>query len=299
MNGIICIDKPADFTSFDVVAKMRGILKTRKIGHGGTLDPMATGVLPLLVGRATKACDMLPDQSKRYTATFRLGQTTDTQDITGTLTSTQPVSAGAEQVEQALQGFLGRQKQIPPMYSAVQVNGVRLYDLARQGIEVEREAREIEIQSIGLLEADEAADTYTIDVSCSKGTYIRTLCHDLGQQLGCGAVLTALRRTQACGFSIDSCLTLEEAQALAEENTIETRFLPVEAAFASYPELILNEAQTRLFRNGVRLSLRRMAFSGDVLTSYRVLGVDKEFLAVAKPDPDTDALISLKWFGIR
>ena len=299
MNGILCIDKPADFTSFDVVAKMRGMLKTRKIGHSGTLDPMATGVLPLFLGKATKACDMLPVQDKRYTAEFRLGMVTDTQDITGDIIKTQAVNVQPVQVEEMLKAFAGKQKQIPPMYSAVRVNGQRLYDLARQGVEVEREARDIDIYSIGLLDCDTANNTYTIDVECSKGTYIRTLCHDLGQQLGCGAVLTNLRRTMACGFDISSCMTLAQAQEYVDNGTIENYILPVESVFASLEKLYLDEVQSKMFACGLKLSLEKLGITDKDKKELAIYNSDREFMAVAYTEPELDNLISKKWFGNR
>ena len=203
MDGIIILDKPEDFTSFDMVAKMRRLLGTRKVGHAGTLDPMATGVLPIFVGRATKCCDILPNQNKRYTATFQLGYTTDTLDATGRVLTRTEVSATKEDVEKALESFRGEIMQLPPMYSAIQINGKRLYDLARQGIEIEREKRPVTIMELNLLSADDTQHIYQIDVACSKLTYIRTLCADIGEALGCGATMTALRRTEAAGFSID------------------------------------------------------------------------------------------------
>jgi tRNA pseudouridine55 synthase len=255
-GGILCMDKPAEHTSFDVVARMRGIAKTRKIGHGGTLDPMATGVLPLFFGRATKACDLIPVEEKRYTATFRLGLTTDTQDITGTVLVERPVTATTEDVRRVLARFTGAQKQTPPMYSAVQVNGRRLYDLAREGIEVERPARDVTIHRADLLDADEGGHLYTIDVVCSRGTYIRTLCHDMGEALGAGAVLTALRRTESCGFTLDKCITLREAEELSARGELESRLLPVEAVFASLPRLTLNVKDATRFGNGVKLQMQ-------------------------------------------
>ena len=305
MDGILCIDKPADFTSFDVVAKMRGILRTRKIGHSGTLDPMATGVLPLFLGRATKACDMLPDQTKRYTATFLLGQTTDTQDSTGTVLQTRPVTVGRQEVSRALAGFVGAQKQLPPMYSAVRVNGQRLYDLARQGADIPREARDITIFGAELLaqnpNGNEAAHTYTIDIDCSKGTYIRTICHDLGEQLGCGAVLTALRRTRACGYHLADCITLEQAQSYADSGRWEETgvILPVETAFAMYPAVHLDAEQTRLFTNGVQLSLARMDLDPLAAELFTIFAADGSFLGLASTDVAEDALICRKWFGQR
>ena len=219
MDGIIILDKPEDFTSFDMVAKMRRLLGTRKVGHAGTLDPMATGVLPIFVGRATKCCDILPNQNKRYTATFQLGYTTDTLDATGRVLTRTEVSATKEDVEKALESFRGEIMQLPPMYSAIQINGKRLYDLARQGIEIEREKRPVTITELNLLSADDTQHIYQIDVACSKGTYIRTLCADIGEALGCGATMTALRRTEAAGFSIADSITLEEAEKLSEEGT--------------------------------------------------------------------------------
>jgi tRNA pseudouridine55 synthase len=295
VNGILCVDKPAGFTSFDVIAKLRGMLKTRKIGHGGTLDPMATGVLPVFIGRATKACDMLPITDKRYLAGLRLGVTTDTQDVTGTPLTKVPVTATAAAVEAVLRDFTGAQQQLPPMYSAVQVGGQRLYDLARQGVEVARQPRNIIIHHIHILERTENGD-YLLDVACSKGTYIRTLCHDVGQRLGCGGVLSSLRRMEACGFSIENCLTLPEIQQLADRGEVEDHLLPTDQAFAAYPAWRLDEKQARLFANGVQLSLVRMGYAGEdaILRLYNPHG---DFLALAKPDRAADALVSLKWFG--
>lgn len=294
MEGILCIDKPPEHTSFDVVARMRGIAHTRKIGHGGTLDPLATGVLPLFFGRAAKACDLLPEQDKRYTATFRLGITTDTQDITGAVLAEQLVRASEKDVAALLASFTGRQQQVPPMYSAVRIDGQRLYDLARQGIEVERPARDITIHSVCLLESNEERQEYTIDVLCSKGTYIRTLCHDLGQALGCGAALTALRRTQACGFSISQCITLEEATTLAQANALTNTLLPVEAAFGKLPRLTLDARQAAHFCNGVPLYLSQFPKLPDSMCCiYRWDGI---FLGLAAPDIAEAKLRLIKLF---
>lgn len=260
LNGILCIDKPQGFTSFDVVAKLRGIAKTRRIGHAGTLDPMATGVLPLFLGRATKACDLLPDQDKRYTATFRLGLETDTLDITGTVLAERPVEAGETQVREAASRFTGEILQVPPMYSALKVGGKKLCDLARQGVEVEREARPVCIHRLEFLGCDPAAQTYTIDVSCSKGTYIRTLVADIGRVLGCGAVLTALRRTEAAGYTLGGCVTLEEVQRCADADRLPSLLRPISSAFVGLAQVRLSKAQDRLFRNGVRLDTARLAF---------------------------------------
>ncbi len=230
----------------------------RRIGHAGTLDPMATGVLPLFFGRATKACDILPMQDKRYTASFRLGISTDTQDITGTILEDYSVHATAEQVKDAAKAFVGEILQTPPMYSAVKVNGKKLCDLARKGIEVERPARNITVYSIDFLDCDESSNTYTIDAFCSKGTYIRTLVADIGKALGCGATLTALRRTMAAGFTLEQCITLEQAQKFAQEDRLFEAGVPVESAFQSLAKICLTERQTTLFLNGVTLDASRV-----------------------------------------
>lgn len=292
LNGILCIDKPQDFTSFDVVAKMRGIAKTKKIGHAGTLDPMATGVLPLFFGRATKACDLLPRQDKAYRASFRLGQTTDTQDCTGTLLETRPVKAGKKEVEEALAAFRGEIQQIPPMYSAIKMDGKRLYELARQGIQVERKPRPVTIHQLELTGAEKSSHTYTIEVHCSKGTYIRSLVADIGEALGCGAVMTALRRTMAAGFTLESCITLEQAQELAGEGDLEQQLLPVERGFESLPKVFLSAGQTRLFRNGVRLDLDRISCPiSEGQTA--VYGPESQFLGLASPTEGQLKLVKL------
>lgn len=258
MNGIICIDKPQGFTSFDVVAKLRGITKIRRIGHAGTLDPMATGVLPVFIGRATKACDMLPDSDKEYEAEFKLGIVTDTQDSTGEILSQFDVRVTEGDLKTAVGSFLGKQLQIPPMYSAVKVDGKRLYDLARQGIEVERKPREIEIYKIELLSFDENSQSGKLVISCSKGTYIRTICHDLGQKLGCGAVMTALRRTRAAGFSLSDCITIEEAQKLSDPEILEKAILPIDRVFSFMDKLVLNRRKAELFLSGVKLDAKEL-----------------------------------------
>lgn len=301
MDGIIILDKPEDFTSFDMVAKMRRLLGTRKVGHAGTLDPMATGVLPIFVGRATKCCDILPNQNKRYTATFQLGYTTDTLDATGRVLTRTEVSATKEDVEKALESFRGEIMQLPPMYSAIQINGKRLYDLARQGIEIEREKRPVTITELELLSADDTQHIYQIDVACSKGTYIRTLCADIGEALGCGATMTALRRTEAAGFSIADSITLEEAEKLSEEGTLTERLLPIRTVFESLPALHLASRQQTLFQNGVKLDLARLnemktmqGYTGDI----RVMGEDDVFLGISVADWENGELKMKKLFSI-
>ena len=216
MDGIFCLDKPADMTSFQCCAALRRLLGEKKIGHGGTLDPMATGVLPILVGRATRALDLLPVHDKRYTATLRFGYTSDTLDVWGTVTPTGRPLPSLSAIEAALPAFRGGIRQIPPMMSALKKDGVRLYDLARQGVEIEREARPVTIYSLDILGYDPAAGELRLDCHCSRGTYIRSLCDDLGRRLdGAGAIMTALRRTMAAGYTLEDCLPLEEARRLA------------------------------------------------------------------------------------
>lgn len=261
MTGIICLDKPAGMTSFGAVARMRRIANEKKIGHCGTLDPMATGVLPLLLGHTTRFLEFLPDSGKHYRARIRLGTVTDTLDITGEVLETHEVSACAEDILNLLPRFRGEIMQVPPMYSAISKNGVRLYELARKGIEVEREARPVTISSLELTDADDAAHEYELEISCSKGTYIRTLAHDIGAALGCGAVMTALRRTTAAGFGLGQCLTLEQAQEYAENGTLEQYILPLESALGAYPRAQVTAAQGKRFSNGGELALDRVHVS--------------------------------------
>lgn len=282
--GLICVNKPVDFTSFDVIAKMRGILKMKRLGHGGTLDPMATGVLPVFVGRATKACDMLPDHDKTYEAGFRLGAVSDTQDSTGTVTekgNTDGITSA--DIRSVMEDFRGDIMQIPPMYSAVSVGGKRLYDLARQGIEVERKPRPVTIYSLELLDYDEPSGAGVLSVSCSKGTYIRTLINDIGEKLGCGGIMTSLVRTKACGFSLSDCVTLEQLQEIsASGGDFSAVIKPVEDVFADLPVLKIHGAQERMYRNGVKLDLNRLNFDRTA-SRIRVYGEDG-FIGIAAPD---------------
>lgn len=299
MNGIICINKPKGFTSFDVIAKLRGIMKIRKMGHAGTLDPMATGVLPVFVGNATRACDIMPDSTKRYTATFRLGCTTDTLDITGEVLTECKSNIDRNTLENVLEDFRGDIMQIPPMYSAVSINGKRLYDLARKGETVERPPRSITINSLELIEFDEATQTGVIDVDCSKGTYIRSLVSDIGEKLGCGGVLTELVRTRAGIFTLDKAVTIEQMQQIANSDGDFTKLLLlVEAVFESLPEIRLNEFQTRLFLNGVKLDLKRVKYK-KADESHRVYSAEGKFLGLATTESETQQLRIAKMFYER
>ena len=260
MTGIILIDKPKDITSFGAVARVRRICGEKKCGHTGTLDPMATGLLTVMLGGATRFSMLLPSHDKAYRAEFRLGTVTDTLDITGKVLETRPVSANAAQVAAALAEFVGEIEQLPPMYSAVSVNGKRLYDLARQGVVVEREPRRVTVYSAEILEANESAGEYAVSVECSSGTYIRTLISDLGEKLGCGAVLTELRRTAANGFKIDSAVTLEALSQAAESGELDRLIIPVDRALEEYPIITVSAAQARRFGNGGELSLERLKY---------------------------------------
>lgn len=294
MTGIICINKPQEFTSFDVVAVMRRCFKTKKVGHGGTLDPMATGVLPIFVGGATKAVDIIPDTDKSYHGGFRLGLTSDTQDIWGKLSESGNSAVSREELAAVLERFRGDIMQIPPMYSALKVNGQKLCDLARQGIEIEREARPITISKLELIEFD--GTDGIIDVDCSSGTYIRTLIHDIGAALGTGAVMTSLCRTRACGFALSQCHTIEEVRE-ADEETLVSWLLPVEEVFAPYARIDLDETQQRLYLNGVRLDADRLSQKAPKGERLRVYG-GETFYGLAAIN-DENELVSVKRFSIE
>ena len=232
MQGILIVDKPMDWTSFDVVAKLRGVLGTRKLGHSGTLDPMATGVLPVFCGGASKAVDLQLDHDKAYRAVLRLGQRTDTGDITGTVLETAPVTAGERELQAVLPQFVGKQMQVPPMYSAVKVGGQPLYKLAREGKTVERKARPIEILDIRY-GGSPAENEYVLTVRCSKGTYIRTLCHDIGEKLGCHGCMEQLIRTRVGQFDRNGAHTLDEIAAIVGEGRLSEILVPVDEMFAA------------------------------------------------------------------
>lgn len=290
MNGVLCVNKPQDFTSFDVIAKLRGILKMKRLGHGGTLDPMATGVLPVFVGTATKACDIMPDNTKSYRAGFRFGETSDTQDVTGTILTRSDKPVSREEAESVLPQFLGKIKQLPPMYSAVQVNGKRLYDLARQGIEVEREPREIEVNSLVICEYDEISREGVIEIGCGKGTYIRTIINDIGERLGCGGIMTSLVRTSSGGFTLADCCSFEDIQNAADNGTVGELILPIERVFSSLPKLRLGDVQTRMYRNGVKLDLARVYNIKSSADLYSVYGNDGQFIGTARADRENGIL---------
>ena len=276
MDGMILIDKPQSFTSFDVVAVMRGLFHQKKVGHTGTLDPMATGVLPILLGKATRCAPFLEDTNKEYQAQFQLGTATDTQDSTGNVIAVSEHKVTKQELEQILPQFRGEILQLPPMYSAVQKDGQRLYVLARQGIEVEREKRPVTIFKCELVSFDENTQTGTLCVACSKGTYIRTLCHDIGAALGCGGCMSALRRTRVGDYTLEGSVTLKQVQAAADPASL---LMPVDTCFAGRPVLVLKSTQAeKKIRNGAALTLPTAPGDGE----YRLYGVDRAFLALSR-----------------
>lgn len=277
MQGILIVDKPTDWTSFDVIAKLRGILGTRKLGHSGTLDPMATGVLPVFCGGASKAVDLQLDHTKAYRATLKLGARTDTGDVTGTVLETAPVTAGEKELLEVLPRFVGPRMQTPPMYSAVKINGQPLYKLARQGMEVERKARPIEILSIQY-EGSPAENEYTLTVKCSKGTYIRVLLEEIAEAMGQKGTMSALRRVAAGVYTEADAHSLEEIQAAknAGPEALQALMLPVESVFTSLPLLVADERAEQHLYNGCPTS-RYPAADG----RYRVRNAQGQFLGLA------------------
>ena len=248
MNGIILIDKPQGWTSHDVVGKLRGILHERRIGHSGTLDPLATGLLVVFVGRATRAVEFAEADRKEYIAGLRLGISTDTQDITGRIINEGTDLPDEMELRKALERFKGELEQIPPMYSAVKVGGKKLYELARKGESIERKPRHITV--FGLETAGREDNDYILNVVCSKGTYIRTLCHDIGTALGCGGCMSSLRRTKSGVFSVEDAYTITEVQEAADRGEADKLLLPADTLFAGYPELRADTASEKLLRNG-------------------------------------------------
>ena len=277
MNGVLIVDKPVEFTSFDVVAVVRKLSGQKKTGHTGTLDPNATGVLPLLLGNATKAQDIVPNHDKEYDAGFRLGLTTDTLDIWGQVKTERGSDVTQAQIESVIKKYTGEIEQVPPMFSAVSINGKRLYDLARKGVEIERKPRKVTVYELELLSFDEKNQSGTLRVKCSKGTYIRTLIDDIGKELGAGAVMTSLRRTMACGFTLGRAYSLDEIKKLSQ-GELENKLLSTESLFYTYPELYVTDAQATRFYNGGALDKSRTRLANADLPDgsiYRVKGNGK------------------------
>ena len=271
MNGIVIVDKPQDWTSQDVTARLRRVFNTRRIGHGGTLDPMATGVLPVFVGRATRGVEFFEHAEKTYEATLQLGVTTDTEDIFGEILTRREVHISETEFSSILPAFRGKIMQVPPMYSALKVNGQKLVDLARKGKTVERQPREIEIFQLECVEF--SGNTARLRVQCSKGTYIRTLCKDIGEALGCGGCMAQLRRVQAGEYTIEESVPL---QILLETENPEQYLRPVDSMFRNYPKVILSPKQEKCCRNGAAFSIQLDA------GTYRCYSKDGEFLSLSK-----------------
>ncbi len=287
-NGIVIIDKPAGWTSMDVCAKLRGILHEKRVGHAGTLDPMATGVLPVFVGQATKAVEFAESGKKGYLAGLQLGVTTTTQDISGEVLSTQPVNVDRAMVESQLANFIGPLQQIPPMYSAIKIGGQKLYQLARKGQEVERKPRSVTIYELELLRQQDEG-LYILRVLCSKGTYIRTLCHDIGQALGCGGCMASLRRTMAAGFTLEQAVSLEEVQDQGAD-----ALLPTDSLFSAYPILLLksDRAEKRV-RCGNPITLPD---TPDGI--YRIYSQGRQFLCLSQARDGTLTAVK-NFFGVE
>lgn len=295
MNGILIIDKPKGFTSFDVIAKLRKKLGQKKIGHMGTLDPMATGVLPILLGDTAKFQIFVNDNDKSYVAKIRFGVRTDTLDITGKTMSEQKSNVTGSELEDTLKNFVGEIFQVPPMFSAIKQNGVKLCNLARKGVEVEREKRKITIHSIELLNFDFKNQEAVISVHCSKGTYIRSLCDDIGNALGSGAVLCDLRRTLSNGFSIESSVSLDKVIESPLDKVVDDYILPTEKLFENLKSVEISPAQAVRFKNGGALMLSRVRFHDNINDKerYKVYS-EKNFIGIGQADSESAELKILK-----
>lgn len=293
MTGIILLNKEQNMTSFSACNRVRRILGVKKAGHTGTLDPMATGVLPVALSSSTRFIELLPTHNKAYRATAKLGITTDTLDITGTVLSSSPVRVTREELEKACERFRGEILQTPPMYSAISKDGQRLYELARKGIEIEREKRRITIFSLEITDFD--GETFSISVECSAGTYIRSLCDDIGRVLGCGATLTELERCSANGFSIEDCHSLEEIKTAYENGEAEKLIIPIENCFSCYQKITVTPAQAKRFSNGGELSRDRLKCDCSE-GIYRVFSPENKFLGLGEIEKDSDALKVKKVF---
>ena len=295
MDGLINVYKERGFTSHDVVAKLRGILKQKKIGHTGTLDPEAEGVLPVCLGKATKVCELLTDKDKTYQAVLLLGMETDTQDTTGTVTARAPVTASEEDVREAVQSFTGSYDQIPPMYSALKINGKKLYDLARAGKEVERKARTVQIHEIRIEEI--ALPRVTMTVTCSKGTYIRTLCYDIGRKLGCGGCMEKLLRTRVERFTLEEAYTLSQIEKIREEGQLEEILTPVDRLFSQYPLFqAVSEAEKRLENGNPLLCEELTEVKEPERGPVRIYAADGRFSGIYQYDPKIHRYRPVKMF---
>ncbi len=311
MNGIINIYKEKGYTSHDVVARMRGILKMKKIGHTGTLDPEAEGVLPVCLGKGTKLVDLITDKDKTYEAVMKLGIVTDTQDLTGEVLKTSEVLVGLSEISAVIQRFIGEYDQLPPMYSAIKVNGKKLYELARQGKVIERDTRRVIIHDIRLLDYSETSREVRVSVDCGKGTYIRTLLHDIGEALGCGGAMKSLIRTRVGSFTLKEALKLSEVEELMKQDALSDHVLPVDEQFSDCPKLLMEKEFDRLVHNGnpfpmdklkdtvvEELLVRRMepALLSQPDLRVRVYDSAQEFIGIYQYNPADRVFRPLKMF---
>ena len=298
-GGVLAVRKDAGMTSHDVVNKIRRLYNTKRVGHAGTLDPLATGVLVVLVGRAAKACEYISSDIKRYAATLRLGVTSDTEDITGEILSRSDNLPSSDEVALVCQEFVGKIRQTPPMYSALKVGGQKLYELARQGLVVKREAREIEIHSLECEQIEGSLTDYRLTVCCSGGTYIRTLCADIGERLSCGGVMATLERQEACGISLDECHTLEELEDMSESER-ELMLLPTERLFENLPKVCLPQFFEKLFRSGCKIFQNKIKTGYPAFTRVRVCRENGEFFALGEvvETDSSSAIKSIKIFEL-
>ena len=278
MNGIIVINKPISKTSHDMVSFVRKLTGIKKVGHTGTLDPDATGVLPICIGKATKAADMLTVSDKAYRAQLVLGKTTDTQDASGKVLKERQVTVTREDIEEAVSQFIGEILQIPPMFSAIKKDGKKLYELARQGISIEREPRKVTVYGIEIREINLDSGTVTLDVSCSKGTYIRTLCEDIGEKLGCGAYMNSLVRTKSAGFTLSDSFTADELADMRKKGTLRNALLPLDSVFKDYEKIKLNKTLSKKVKNGMRIRVNDIK-NGQM---YRVYDENDAFLCISE-----------------
>lgn len=298
MDGIINVHKERGYTSHDVVARLRGIFHQKKIGHTGTLDPEATGVLPVCLGRATKVCELLTNKRKTYVARVKLGVVTDTQDMTGQIIEEHPVNAGENDIRQALSAFTGELWQTPPMYSAVKVNGKRLYELARQGQEVERKQRRIMVYSCGMSEYFPEQHEFIMEVTCSKGTYIRTLCHDIGRQLSCGAAMASLVRTRVDIFELSQALTLSQIEERVKDGTICKCITEIDALFEACPAVTVLPSGIRYVQNGNEIREEWCQEIPEITPDgrVRIYDMDGRFYAIYRYDGQNHILTNVKMF---
>ena len=291
MNGIVIIDKPSSKTSHDMVGFIRRLTGIKKVGHTGTLDPEATGVLPVCIGNATKACELLTCENKAYRAELALGMTTDTLDAEGEILTEQPVLCTEEEIKKVIESFVGEIEQIPPMYSAIKKDGKKLYELARQGINIEREKRKVTIYSVKILEINMERETVLFEVSCSKGTYIRTLCDDIGLKLGCGAYMNKLTRIKSGNFELKDAYKPEQLKELYEDGRFEEILIPVDKVFEIYPKVSVNEREKGFIVNGVRVRYKGLKEG----QTYRVYDENLKFLCLSQCVDERLTLIKAFW----